>query len=456
MTYGKDMTYGMDGRDGAYGTDTPYGTDAAYGTDATHGDAAYAPGPGGYADGFPEDAVHLGGARFQSDPTALYRELRRDHGAVAPVRLDGGLPAWLVLGYRELHLVTADSALFSRDPARWNQWPRVPADWPLAPMIGRNQNSVLHTVGQHHRERAGVIAEALESVDPFVLKRYAEEYADDLIDGFCAFGRTELISQYATLLPVRVLARVYGFPDEEGPYIVKALNDLTDSGENALAGQRCLSESVAALVREKHVTGGHDVLSRMLRNPYGFTDEEVVQDLMVMMVAGHQPTADWIGNSLRLMFTDDRFTVSLSGGRHSVPEAMNEVLWEDTPSQNVAGRWATADTTLGNRRVHEGDMLILGVAAANYDPQVRTDSYTLTGGNNAFFSFGHGEHRCPFPAQEISEVVARAAIEVLLDRLPDIELAVPATSLNWRRSPWQRGLAALPVRYTPAPPYGRA
>ncbi|CAM5668661.1 hypothetical protein SBADM41S_06618 [Streptomyces badius] len=81
-------------------------------------------------------------------------------------------------------------------------------------------------------------------------------------------------------------------------------------------------------------------------------------------------------------------------GRHSVAEAMNEVLWEDTPTQNVAGRWAARDTHLGGRHIRAGDLLLLGLAAANGDPQVRTDGSALTGGNNAFLSFGHGEHRC--------------------------------------------------------------
>ncbi|MGH8920007.1 MAG: cytochrome P450, partial [Actinomycetes bacterium] len=155
-----------------------------------------------------------------------------------------------------------------------------------------------------------------------------------------------------------------------------------------------------------------------------------------------------------LMLTDDRFAASLSGGRHSVGEAMNEVLWEDTPTQNVAGRWTSRDTHLGGRRIASGDLVLLGLAAANSDPHVRTDAGALTGGNNAFFSFGHGEHRCPFPAQEVAEVIARTGIEVLLDRLPDVDLAVPASALARRPSPWLRGLSELPVAYTPTPALG--
>ncbi|PKW11754.1 Cytochrome P450 [Streptomyces sp. 1222.5] len=397
------------------------------------------------------DAVPLGGPRFQTEPATLYREMRRDHGSVVPVTLDGDVPAWLVLGYRELHQVTGDPVLFSRDSDLWNQWENIPADWPLLPMIGRKQPSILYTVGERHRQRAAMVSNALEAVDPFELRRHAERFADELIDGLCGAGEADLVAQYAMLLPVRVLARLYGFPDEDGPALVTALNDMIDGRERALAGQAHLATSMGQLLADRKKEPAADVVSRMLADDSGFSDEEIAQDLMVMMAAGHQPTADWIGNSLRLMLTDTRFAASLFGGRNSVAEAMNEVLWEDTPTQNVAGRWAARDTHLGGRRVRAGDLLLLGLQGANSDPQVRTDASALTGGNSAHFSFGHGEHRCPFPAQEIAEVIARTGIEVVLDRLPDIDLAVPAESLGRRPSPWLRGLTGLPVRFTPVP-----
>ncbi|MER6538991.1 cytochrome P450 [Streptomyces sp900105755] len=397
------------------------------------------------------EAVPLGGPRFQTEPARLYREIRRDHGPVTPVVLDGDVPAWLVVGYRELHQVTGDPVLFSRDSELWNQWDMIPDDWPLLPMIGRRQPSILYTVGERHRERAGMISDALEAVDPFELRGHAERFADELIDALCTSGEADLIGQYAMLLPVRVLARLYGFADEEGPGLVTALNDMIDGRERAIAGQQHLGSSMAQLLADRKADPADDVVSRMLQDKSGFTDEEIMQDLMVMMAAGHQPTADWIGNSLRLMLTDDRFAASLFGGRNSVAEAMNEVLWEDTPSQNIAGRWASRDTQLGGRRIRAGDLLILSFQGANSDPQVRTDASALTGGNYAHFSFGHGEHRCPFPAQEVAEVVARTGIEVVLDRLPDIDLAVPADTLTRRPSPWLRGLTELPVRFTPVP-----
>jgi hypothetical protein len=65
--------------------------------------------------------------------------------------------------------------------------------------------------------------------------------------------------------------------------------------------------------------------------------------------------------------------------------------------------------------------------AANTDPQVWPDSFAIAGGNHAHVSSSHGEHGCPYPARELAEVIAHTAVEVLLDRLPDVRLAAAPT-----------------------------
>lgn len=402
-----------------------------------------------------QGARSLSGPGFQTNPFGVYGEMRREHGPVAPVLLDGDIPGWLVLGYRELHQVTSDAELFTRDANQWNQWDNVPENWPLAPMISRDQTSVVYATGEDHQRRAEAIGEALEAVDPYELRRQAEHIADRLVDEFCHQGEAELIADYARLLPELVFAQIYGIPDAEGPALVQAMNDAIDGKENAFEAYQHVYMVMRQLASAKRTAPTPGVASRLVASYRGYSDELIVQDLIVIMTAGHQPTADWIGNTLRLLLTDERFALSLSGGRHSVGQAMNEVLWEDTPVANLAARWATRDTSLAGNRIRKGDLLILGFHGANTDPLVRPDSHAFTEGNSSFLSFGHGEHRCPHPAQEIAETIAKTAVEVLLDRLPDVRLAASDDALLWRPSPWVRGLSALPVTFTPAPKGGR-
>ncbi|GAA3008345.1 cytochrome P450 [Streptomyces fulvorobeus] len=404
-------------------------------------------------------AVPLGGPGFQAEPQALYQAMRRERGPVVPVELAGGVPAWLVIGYRELHQVTGDGALFPRDVGLWNQWDSLPEDWPLLPMVGRPMPSIYFTAGAEHRRHAEMVGPALEGVEPHELRAHCEQLSDRLIDGVCRRGTADLIADFAVPLPVLVLARLLGFPDDEGPEIAQVLKELADGGSGAQEAYARFGEHMSRLLSARRAAPGNDVTSRMLAHPEAFTDEEYVLDLMAVTAAGHLPTADWIGNSLRLMLTDDVFAEALAGGRRSVAEAMNEVLWEDCPNQILAGRWAARDTRLGGQDIRAGDMLLLGLGAANTDPHMRqhlsaTGSRAGQGANSAHLAFSHGEYRCPFPAQEIAEIIARTGIEVLLDRLPDLALAVDARDLVRRPSAFLRGMNSLPVRFTPVRPTG--
>ncbi|MFF4790506.1 cytochrome P450 [Streptomyces sp. NPDC001276] len=397
------------------------------------------------------DAVRLGGLEYQQTPSQLYRALRREHGAVAPVLLDGDIPAWLVLGYSEVTYVTSHDELFARDSRRWNQWEYIPADWPLMPYVGY-QPSVLFTEGDEHRRRAGVITEALEGVDQFELARNCQLIADRLIADFAGSGHAELMTGYAHALPMRAVVQMCGMPTsgEDTRQLVEDLRISLDAaeGDDPVAAYGRVGERLRQLVKDKRVSPGPDVTSRMLLHPAGLSDEEIVQDLISVIAAAQQPTANWICNTLRLLLTDERFAVNVSGGRLSVGEALNEALWLDTPTQNFIGRWAVRDTQLGGRQIRAGDCLVLGLAAANTDPQIWPDSQ-VGAENAAHLSFSNGEHRCPYPAPLLADVMARTAVETLLERLPDLVLSVEPEELAWRPSIWMRGLTALPVQFTP-------
>ncbi|MFD0034175.1 helix-turn-helix domain-containing protein [Streptomyces sp. NPDC055059] len=308
------------------------------------------------------------------------------------------------------------------------------------------------TEGAEHQRRAGVITQALEAVDQFELARDCERIADQLIDAFADSGRAELMAAFAHALPMRAAVQFCGMPagSTDTEQLVDDLRISLDAaeGDDPVAAYGRVGARIQQLVKEKRESPGPDVTSRMLAHPAGLTDEEVVQDLISVIAAAQQPTANWICNTLRLLLTDERFALNVSGGRLSVGQALNEVLWLDTPTQNFIGRWAVRDTQLGGRQIRAGDCLVLGLAAANTDPQIWPDSQ-VGAENSAHLSFSNGEHRCPYPVPLLADVIARTAVETLLERLPDLVLAVEPQELTWRPSIWMRGLTALPVQFTP-------
>ncbi|EST37362.1 cytochrome P450 [Streptomycetaceae bacterium MP113-05] len=396
-------------------------------------------------------AVRLSGMEYQQTPSDMYRGLRREHGSVAPVLLDNDIPAWLVLGYPEVSYVTSHDELFARDSRRWNQWESIPPDWPLMPFVG-HQPSVLFAEGAEHQRRAGVITQALEGVDQFELAHECRIIADRLIDGFSGSGVAELMGAYAHPVPMRAAVQMCGMPagSADTEELVTDLQISLDAaeGDDPGAAYGRVGERIQQLVTDKRRSPGPDVTSRMLRHPAALSDEELVQDLISVIAAAQQPTANWICNTLRLLLTDDRFALNVSGGRVSVGQALNEVLWLDTPTQNFIGRWAVRDTQLGGRLIRAGDCLVLGLAAANTDPQIWPEGH-VGAENSAHLSFSNGEHRCPYPAPLLADVIARTAVETLLERLPDVVLGADPQALTWRPSVWMRGLTALPVHFTP-------
>ncbi|GAB3987100.1 cytochrome P450 [Actinoallomurus acanthiterrae] len=398
----------------------------------------------------PPDAVPLYGQRYDENPAELYRELRREYGGVVPALLEGDIFAWLVMGYRELHQMFSDSQLFARDPRIWNQWPNIPQDWPLIQYTAY-QPSVLYGEGPEHQRRVDAISDALAGVDQFELRARCEEIADALIDEFAGSGKAELMTQYAYSMPIMAISGLIGISIGDIGDTARDLVASLDGGEGALPAYQRVAGRMRNLVEAKRAEPGPDITSRMLAHPAGLTDDELSFDTLILTLAAQEPTANWIGNTLQLMLTDDRFSLTLSGGRQSVSQALNEVMWENIPVQNSFGRWATRDTQLGGRHIRAGDGLILGLAGANADPYVRPASLEGAPANNAHLSFAHGSHGCPHPAPELAEVIARTAVEVLLDRLPDVTLAVPADELAWRSSFQIRGLLSLPVTFAPAP-----
>jgi cytochrome P450 len=398
-----------------------------------------------------EGAVPLYGPRFRTSPVEVYREARRRHGPVAPVLLDADVPAWLVLGYRELCQVTGDPRLYSRDSRIWSLWDRIPADWPLRSMLTPNR-SLRSTEGAEHQRRSGALRASLVAVDQFELRLQCEQIADRLIDGFAGSGEADLMSGYSFKMPMLAVARMFGLPDEEAPDLLVELTSLVQK-KNPNESYRLAAARIGRIVAAKRAQPGPDVISRLLAHPVGLTDEEIVADLIFMMFAPAISTTNWIGNTLRLMVTDDRFAMTLAGGRHSVDQALNEVLWAETPIQTAPSRWASRATSLGGQRIRAGDMVIIGFAAAHTDPHVAAAFSAGSGGiagNRAHIAFGRGDHGCPDPAPELAEVIAKTAVEVLLDRLPDVMLAVAPDALVWVDSMVVRGLAALPVTFTPS------
>ncbi|GAA0667189.1 cytochrome P450 [Kitasatospora atroaurantiaca] len=411
-------------------------------------DASLIPPPGCPAHGLGPDGLRrLYGPEAEADPMGLYEKLRGEHGAVAPVLLHGDLPAWLVLGHRENLIAMRTPSTYSRDSRRWTafQENQVAPDSPLMPMVAWQPLCVFADGAEHKRLR-GAVNDSLGMFDRRGIRRHVTRFADQLIDGFAAAGSVDLVSQFAEQLPMLVMTQLLGMPEEYGPRLVEAARDLMKGTETALASNDYVVTTMQQLVERKRVAPGPDLASWLLQHEAELSDDEVMQHVRLVLIAANETTVNLIADTLKMVLTDHRFRANLSGGHMTLPDALDQVLWDAPPLSAIPGRWATGDTELGGQKIKEGDLLLLGLAAGNVDPAVRPDLTTPLYGNRSHLAFSSGPHECP--GQDIGRAIAETGIDILLTRLPDLQLAVPEDELRWTSAWLSRHLAGLPVRFT--------
>ncbi|MEV3920092.1 cytochrome P450 [Actinomadura coerulea] len=383
--------------------------------------------------------VPLHGPEFAKDPQGAYARMR-EHGDLAPVELAPGVPATLVLGYDAALEILRDPATFPRCSEVWEE--AVGPECPVLPML-MSRPSALFTNGAVHARLRAVIVDSLDRVDPVWLRENVERSADTLIDRFSGDGKADILGQYARTLPLLVFNEMFGCPPGIGDKLVRGMSAIFDLVD-AVEGNALLSEATAELVAQKRARPGADVTSWMMSHPAGLDDLEMVHQLVLLVGAGTEPEQNLVANGILLLLSDDRFGGDLSGGALPVEDALDEILWTDPPLANFASIFPRQDVDFHGYRLPAHQPVLISYAAANTDP---SRSIADRRGNRAHLSYAGGPHSCP--ARSHSRLIASVAIEKLLDRLPDVELAVPVEHLEWRPGPFHRALTALPVTFPP-------
>ncbi|MFJ2201270.1 cytochrome P450 [Streptomyces violaceusniger] len=371
-------------------------------------------------------AVPMYGPEFAADPHGTYARMRATHGPIAPVELTPGVYASLVTSYPLGLEILRDTERFAKDPRGWRAMAdgSVGPDNPVAPMMMYRPNA-LFCDGEAHARLRGAITDSLDRVDPHALSEYVERSAETLIDAFASRGEAELITEYASVLPLLVFNQLFGARPADGPKLVETMMKLFDSGEEAAAANDELLHWISGLLADKRRQLSADVTSWLIAHPSQLTDDELMQQMILLMAAGTDPQQNLIANALRLLLSDDRFAGELSGGSMPVQDALDEVLWNDPPMANYGTRFPRYDCDVAGVRLRKGEPVLISYAAANHEASLASDRRS---GNKAHLAWSAGAHRCP--AERPARVIASVAIERLLDRLPDMELAVPVERLT--------------------------
>ncbi len=213
---------------------------------------------------------------------------------------------------------------------------------------------------------------------------------------------------------------------------------------------RAVDELLYAEIGERRSDPGledrDDILSALMLARFedggGMSDSELRDQLMTLLLAGHETTVNLIANgTLALLGNPDQ--VELLRSEPSLIEtAIEEVLRYDPPVQ-FTGRVALEDVEIADIVVPAGRVALTLLAAANRDPEQFDDPGRLdiTRDPNPHLAFGTGIHLCL--GAPLARAEGQIAIASLFDRFPNL---APATGgLEYKENVVLRGLAALPL-----------
>ena len=397
---------------------------------------------------------------YELRPALVYEQLREEHGPVAPVDLLG-VPAWLVLGYRESLEVLQDDAGWPKGLENWTarNEGRVPADWPLAPSL--DVNHILIQGGSGYPALRTAWDAALRPFqDPRRpeakrLKAAVTEYADELITLLAQGGRTglaDLSAQFSRPLPLMAASHLLGFPGSQGDDALMDMWRILDAGPDAEPALARLLATLGALAEAKMREPGDDFPSVLLAAHPGLTVDELARELFMLLGMTSDHVGILISNTVVEVISGEAeggVRAVLSAGM--VRETMNRVVMRKPPLVNFVPRFAAEDTRLGNYTIRAGDPVWVSSAAAHADPVFAaqmTPGSTIS--SRAHLSWGAGPRQCP--AKELASTIAMVGVSRVFERFAHLDLALPVDQLPWRSSPFMRGLRSLPVRYELAAP----
>lgn len=261
-----------------------------------------------------------------------------------------------------------------------------------------------------------------------------EALANALIDRFEADEQTELLSSFADIIPVTMIARMIGIPEEMGPQLLRWSHDYVGmymfkrSRADEDAADRSAKEFadyVKTVIAERRANPRDDLLSHMIHTEHKgqlLTEDELVSTTIVLLNAGHEATVHQIGNSVRVILDSGLDPQSMFADAAATERTVEETLRICAPV-HIFQRWALEDVEVDGVSFKRGDKVSLILAAANLDPRKFADPLTFKAERNegANLSFGAGIHFCigaPLARLELNIV-----LPLLFKRLPGLRLA---------------------------------
>jgi cytochrome P450 len=284
------------------------------------------------------------------------------------------------------------------------------------------------------------------------MRPYIEQITTKLLDQMEAGGPpVDLMQAFALPLPSLVICELLGVPFEDQADFQRRSDTMLDvSVTSKQQAQNTLEMNayMQSLVNRHRQNPGDDILGMLIRDHADeLTDEELVGIGNILLVAGHETTANTIGlGTLLLLQHPDQFAL-IRDDPEMITSAVEEILRYLTIVDTGTPRIILKDMIIGDQLIQAGDVAMVSLPSANRDVDFIADPdlFDVTRQPQAHLTFGHGIHQCL--GQQLARLEMSVALPALLQRFPTLSLAASVTELTFRGDGPVNGVRELPVTW---------
>jgi cytochrome P450 len=390
---------------------------------------------------------------FFNDPYPAYRAIR----AATPVFFWEQYGFWCFARHAQVSALLRDRRfgrqilhVTSREKLGWSEPPAH-----LRPFLEVESHSLLELEPPEHTRLRHLINRAFVSRQVERLAPRIAALANELIDRFETRGRVDLLEQFATRIPVIVIAELLGVPGQmwerllEWSHRMVAMYQFGRTREVENSAAAATREFVAFLrgyVDARRGARTEDLISQLIgveADEGRLSEEELIATCILLLNAGHEATVHGIGNGVKAIL-EGRIVPAQALATPAASSALVEELLRFDAPLHLFTRYALEDVDYGGVFLRQGDKIGLLLGAANRDPERFPDPDHIDASRspNPHVAFGGGIHFCV--GAPLARLEMEVALPILFQRLPRLRLAERP---RYRDSYHFHGLAALPVEW---------
>lgn len=283
-----------------------------------------------------------------------------------------------------------------------------------------------------------------EVVAPIVTRR---------IEAFEARGEADLVREFTFPFPIEIIAAMLGLPEEDLPEFHRMAVELISIAadpERGLRASQGLRDYFAVQLDGRRSAPRRDLISMLaLAELDGekLTDDEIFAFLRLLLPAGAETTYRSSSNLLFGLLSNPDQLEALRRDRSLMRRTIEEGLRWEAPLISIS-RTTTRDVEICDTAMPRGSRVMVCVGAGNRDPARWDDPDRFDIGREArpHIAFATGPHTCL--GLHLARMETRAALDALLDRLPELRLDPGAEDIHVTGLAF-RAPRSLPVLFDP-------